>query len=309
MMDNKVQAVSELMKNRSDWQIVVRITRLWLAVRRGISAENANLEAIGLDDKGDHIHIEIENEDVSKYKHLLKEGSIYKISKFAVKSDIRYKPVLRNIKLVFTSTTEVIPIREADVQIANHKFEFVDYQIVHDGRNRDEQLFDLIGVYVGGGEPTTRNTGQVQRTNVTIQDLSGKHCAVTLWGDVSENFSSMKMLAQEGTKILIFTSLLVRRYIPPACASNTAATKIYLNLDYPDVKQYLRRYEKEKIEPVLLPTPTLIGRSRVDNMVVSHKTIDQLLNLPRDYLEVQNRGRSRRFNGKSSLCALWQGRR
>lgn len=51
MMDNKVHAVSELTKSRSNWQTVVRINRLWLLVRRRISVENANVEAISLDEK------------------------------------------------------------------------------------------------------------------------------------------------------------------------------------------------------------------------------------------------------------------
>lgn len=50
-MDNKVHAVSELTKSRSNWQTVVRINRLWLLVRRRISVENANVEAISLDEK------------------------------------------------------------------------------------------------------------------------------------------------------------------------------------------------------------------------------------------------------------------
>lgn len=223
---------------------------------------------------GNHIHIEIDNEDVPKYKCLLLEGYIYKISKFAVKSEFKYKTVLRDVKLVFTSVSEVVQLRDTVVQIPMHKFEFQDYQIVHHGKPRDELLFDLISVYIGGGEPTRKNMdkGLTDRTYMTIQDLSRKLRQIILWGDISKNFNYMGILAHEGTKILIITSMFVRNYISPSCASSSAATKIYVNLDYPEVTQYLQRYGKEKIEPILLLSPT--KKSKMENMIVVEKTID-----------------------------------
>lgn len=249
-MDQKIDRISSLKKNRSNWTIIVRITRLWLALRPGITADNANLEAIGLDDKGDQIHIEIENEDVPRYKNLLTEGRIYAITNFAVKSDAKYRPVIRDIKIVFTSTTEVDEQEESVISIPLHKFEFADYQVVHDGRKRDEQLFDVIGVCVSMRKSIH---GQTERTIIIIQDLSEKQCTITLWGNISEDFNAQWMLTQEGTKILIVTSLTVRHYIPPSCASSTSGTKIYINLDCLEVMEYLERYENQNIEQTLIP--------------------------------------------------------
>lgn len=55
--------------------------------------------------------------------------------------------------------------------------------------------------------------GQTERTIIIIQDLSEKQCTITLWGNISEDFNAQWMLTQEGTKILIVTSLTVRHYI------------------------------------------------------------------------------------------------
>lgn len=285
-MDRRINHISQLTKNRSNWTILVRITRLSLGIRPKITAENANLDVVAIDEKGDHIHIEIENEDVPRYKGLLKEGNIYLISKFAVKTTGMFKPVSRELKIVFTSTTEVEHIKDPNSQIPHHKFEFADYQIIFDATKRDNQLFDLIGVYVGSSRQV-RDTahGRSNVTYVTLQDLNGKQCVVMLWEDLSDKFNSMSMEKHEGTKILIITSLLVRTFIAPSCGSSTSGTKVYLNLDYPEVNEYMARYAGENIEPVMMPLKAQNRKLDLDGMEKVTKTIKELLELPRNKLK------------------------
>lgn len=118
-------------------------------------------------------------------------------------------------------------------------------------------------------------------TYVTLQDLNGKQCVVILWEDLSDKFNAMSMEKHEGTKILIITSLLVRTSIAPSCGSSTSGTKVYLNLDYPEVNEYMARYAGENIEPVIMPLKAQNRKLDLTGMEKVTKTIKELLELPK----------------------------
>ena len=75
------------------------------------------------------IHAIIRNNIAKKFKPLLQEGKLYELSYFqVVDGNALYRPVDNDIKIMFTLKT--------DVDIPHHKFEFVDYNKIHEHVNK-----------------------------------------------------------------------------------------------------------------------------------------------------------------------------
>ncbi|KAK7829132.1 hypothetical protein CFP56_029568, partial [Quercus suber] len=56
-----------------------------------------------------------------------------------------YRPISREKKINFLHTTVIEELKEAEVTISQHKFEFVDYQTIVDRFDSNKQLTDIIG--------------------------------------------------------------------------------------------------------------------------------------------------------------------
>ena len=74
------------------------------------------------------IHAIIRNNIAKKFKPFLQEGKLYELSYFqVVDGNALYRPVDNDFKIMFTLKTSIKEIKEIDVDIPRHKFEFVDY--------------------------------------------------------------------------------------------------------------------------------------------------------------------------------------
>ena len=94
------------------------------------------------------IHAIIRNNIAKKFKPLLQEGKFYELSYFQVVDDnALYRPVDNDIKIMFTLKTSIKEIKEIDVDIPRHKFEFVDYNKIHERVNKHVQLSG-ISIYI-----------------------------------------------------------------------------------------------------------------------------------------------------------------
>lgn len=94
------------------------------------------------------IHAIIRNNIAKKFKPLLQEGKFYELSYFqVVDGNALYRPVDNDIKIMFTLKTSIKEIKEVDVDIPRHKFEFVDYNKIHERVNKHVQLSG-ISIYI-----------------------------------------------------------------------------------------------------------------------------------------------------------------
>ena len=94
------------------------------------------------------IHAIIRNNIAKKFKPLLQERKFYELSYFQVVDDnALYRPVDNDIKIMFTLKTSIKEIKEIDVDILRHKFEFVDYNKIHERVNKHVQLSG-ISIYI-----------------------------------------------------------------------------------------------------------------------------------------------------------------
>ena len=77
------------------------------------------------------------NNIAKKFKPLLQEGKLYELSYFqVVDGNALYRPVDSGFKIMFTLKISIKEIKEIDVDILHHKFEFVDYNKIHEHVNK-----------------------------------------------------------------------------------------------------------------------------------------------------------------------------
>ena len=91
----------------------------------------------------DTIHATIQKNKVKKFQEQLREGQLYSLSNFRVdtyKDKDSYWPISKDKKINFLRTTIIEELKEAEITISQHKFEFVDYKIIVDSFDNNKQL-------------------------------------------------------------------------------------------------------------------------------------------------------------------------
>ena len=91
----------------------------------------------------DTIHVTIQKNNVKKFQEQLWEGQLYSLSNFRVdtyKEKDSYRPISKDKKIKFLCTTVIEELKEAEITISQHKFEFVDYKTIVDRFDNNKQL-------------------------------------------------------------------------------------------------------------------------------------------------------------------------
>ena len=91
----------------------------------------------------DTIHATIQKNNVKKFQEQLWEGQLYSLSNFRVdtyKEKDSYRPISKDKKIKFLCTTVIEELKEAEITISQHKFEFVDYKTIVDRFDNNKQL-------------------------------------------------------------------------------------------------------------------------------------------------------------------------
>ncbi|KAK4593214.1 hypothetical protein RGQ29_017377 [Quercus rubra] len=127
-------------KHKENWKVKIRISRMWNAINSK-NNDIISLDMILIDEQSNSIHAIIRNNIAKKFKPLLQEGKFYELSYFqVVDGNALYRPIDNDIKIMFTLKTSIKEIKEIDVDIPRHKFEFVDYNKIHERVNKHVQL-------------------------------------------------------------------------------------------------------------------------------------------------------------------------
>ena len=95
----------------------------------------------------DTIHVTIQKNNVKKFQEQLREGQLYSLSNFRVdtyKEKDSYRPISKDKKIKFLRTTVIEELKEAEITISQHKFEFVDYKTIVDRFDNNKQLISSL---------------------------------------------------------------------------------------------------------------------------------------------------------------------
>ncbi|CAL1368089.1 unnamed protein product [Linum trigynum] len=224
--------------------VCARISRMWDAINTKTNTL-IRLDLILLDAKGNDINVQIPADNVDTMRPLLHEQRVYKFSNFKVeriKMKELFRPVNNPLKIVFQDNTHVEETDD-DNSIPPYNFRFIKAAEIPGKVGKPQLLCDTIG-YLLKHSNTSKKCNGVSRSvrkELHIQLPEGSKIQVTLWGSIITQFDEVFKAATAAGKsvILIITSTYVKKdaHGVPFFSSSTA-TKIYGNLDIPEVKAF-----------------------------------------------------------------------
>ncbi|KAL4609737.1 hypothetical protein ACB092_08G003000, partial [Castanea dentata] len=144
-------------KHKENWKVKIRISRMWNAINSK-NNDIISLDMILIDEQNNAIHPIIRNNIAKKFKPLLQEGKL---------------PVDNDFKIMFTLKTSIKEIKETDVDIPRHKFEFVDYNKINERFNKHVQLSNIIENVIGVGpieQPCIKGSN-VSMRNINVMPI------------------------------------------------------------------------------------------------------------------------------------------
>ncbi|KAM4072482.1 hypothetical protein ACB094_11G141100 [Castanea mollissima] len=213
--------------------------------------------------KGTLIHASIRKNLAQSFRPQLNEGSIYTITNFLVEENKgNYRPVHNQLKILFNSTTSVSKLNGFDHSIPQSKFEFADYGTIASRCYDNTYLTDVIGIldYIGGIEEIKTRGRPTKMRNIQMLLEENKSIRTTLWGNTTHQIDNDFYKTNKGPFILIVTSTIVKSFRGEYQLSSTFATKLYVNLDIPEVAEIRNKYTTMNITvkdilPKELPKP------------------------------------------------------
>ncbi|KAL0010870.1 hypothetical protein SO802_005978, partial [Lithocarpus litseifolius] len=187
---------------------------------------------------GTLIHASIRNNFAQIYHPQLNEGSIYTITNFLGEENKgNYRPVHNKFKIFFNSTTSVSKFSGFDHSIPQSQFEFADYGTIASCCYDTTYLTDVIGIldYIGAIDEIKTRGHPTKMRNIQLLLEENKSVQTTLWGNTAQQIDDDFYKTNKGPFIVIVTSTIVKTFRADYQLSSTFATKLYINLDIPEV--------------------------------------------------------------------------
>ncbi|KAL4606014.1 hypothetical protein ACB092_09G071600 [Castanea dentata] len=204
-----------------------------------------SLDMILVDKEGTLIHASIRKNLAQSFRPQLNEGSIYTITNFLVEENKgNYRPVHNQLKILFNSTTSVSKFNRFDHSIPQSQFEFADYGTIASRCYDTIYLTDVIGIldYIGVIEEIKTRGRPTKMRNIQLLLEENKSIRTTLWGNTTQQIDDDFYKTNKGPFIVIVTSTIVKTFRGDYQLLSTFATKLYVNLDIPEVAEIRNKY-------------------------------------------------------------------
>ncbi|KAI3880996.1 hypothetical protein MKW92_017338 [Papaver armeniacum] len=132
-----------------------------------------------------------------------------------------FRPAQNDYRAYFNWNTDIRPLEASSASIPRHKFHFTELEnLAADSTNT--YLTDVVGVLT---------------SHTNLQQFNGMRIKVTLWGDstseLTRNLEANELNPQP--VVAVVAGVYVKQYLGKASLSSTNATKIYFDLDIPEV--------------------------------------------------------------------------
>ncbi|KAK9987747.1 hypothetical protein SO802_027986 [Lithocarpus litseifolius] len=243
--------LSKLSTDRDNWTIKVRVLRMWDAINTK-NNEFISLDMIFIDEEGSTIHVIFRKNQARTFRPQLLEGRVYTIKNFRVESTKgEFRPVHNDIKIWFMTITTIMESNKDMNSIQKYCFEFADYDQIQNQCYNYTYLIDVVGklVAVGNVEEPQVNGAPRKLRNLQLLLKEGKEIRLSLWGTSVWQIDEDVYKNNPGPFVLIATSTIVKSFGGKFSLSSTSATKIYLNLEIPEVAEIIDRNGK-KHDPI-----------------------------------------------------------
>ncbi|KAK9987794.1 hypothetical protein SO802_028033 [Lithocarpus litseifolius] len=147
--NKRYNLLDEIDTERDDWNIKVRVTRMWEVLNIKTNNELMSVDLVLLDEKDNLIHASIRKSFVNHFRDI-QEGKIYRIKYFGVvKNKDAYRIVNHKYMIRFYATTSVKLLEKNDELIAKQKFELVPFHELKYLADKNTTLTDVIGEIIG----------------------------------------------------------------------------------------------------------------------------------------------------------------
>ncbi|XP_030949817.1 replication protein A 70 kDa DNA-binding subunit A-like [Quercus lobata] len=213
---------------------------MWDAINIASNHDLISLDMILVEKEETLIHASIRKNLAQTYRPQLIEGSIYTITNFLVEENKgNYRPVHNKFKILFNSATSISKFSGIDHSIPQSQFEFADYGTIASRCYDNTYLSDVIGIldYIGAIEEIKTRGRPTKIRNIQLLLEETKSIQTTLWGNTAHQIDDDFYKTNKGPFIVIVTSTIVKTFRGDYQLSSTFATKLYVNLDIPEVAE------------------------------------------------------------------------
>ncbi|OMP08509.1 DNA helicase PIF1, ATP-dependent [Corchorus olitorius] len=230
--------ISQLRPPGQNQIVKLRVIRLWDCI---IPTTNKfiGISFLGVDEKGDAIHVQISDLLSEKNRGKLVEGAIHQLSRFRVQqAKGRNLSTMGDIIISFQLNTEVKLIQDNVANYPRFYFQFRDLEILTPYANSDKYMTDFVGVLFSVSEirkVTMAQDGKdVTKIDCLMLQPSGERMRITVWESCFNQLDKKELLSMKLAPILLFEGLLPKTFSEILYLSSCSGTRIHINPNLPD---------------------------------------------------------------------------
>ncbi|XP_075670329.1 replication protein A 70 kDa DNA-binding subunit C-like [Castanea sativa] len=202
--NQRYNLLDEINTEKGDWNIRVRVTRMWEVLNIKTNNELISVDLVLLEDN--LIHASIRKSFVNHFRDI-QEGKIYRIKYFGVvKNKDAYRIVNHKYMIRFYATTSVKLLESNDELIAKQKVELAPFDELKYLADKNMYNFN-------------------RREKIRI----------TFWEKFAKANNEDICFDNSVWPIIVITSTTIKTYMRKLSLSSTNSSKLYVNLDIPEV--------------------------------------------------------------------------
>ncbi|KAI3959574.1 hypothetical protein MKW92_036829 [Papaver armeniacum] len=233
------------------WMTQVRIVRLW--------HESDFMRT----NDGDLIHAIVQKKFIWKFEPLLEEGMLLCLNNLT----------FNDYHVYFNWNTDITTLETTSASIPRHKFNFTEFENL---------AAAAANTYLTGVLTSHTNLQQLKRNSgntcfmheLTLENIRIK---VTLWGDSTSSLPELQAhkLNPDPQVVAVVAGVYVKEYLGKASFSSTNSTKIYFDLDSPEVL-HTRERSSHRTPPLEITVPARVGYNQaIQSIVDTRKSISR----------------------------------
>ncbi|OMP12696.1 Nucleic acid-binding protein [Corchorus olitorius] len=227
-------SIASLFPTEDIQTIRLRVARIWRCVLP-ISREPVGLAFVGVDYRGQGIHVHINEAEVDLFRPIITEEYLYQITAFRIAV-----PEIENIAtqttyiMVFNAETIIQQVPDCIELYNRYYFNFNFDTRLEDQWIWERNLADVIGIIKSISMISHLKFPrgiQTSKQDLHLISLNGKELKITLWEPFYYEIDIPKIMNTTPRSAVIFSGMKVIYFEGATTLSTCAATRIYVDLD------------------------------------------------------------------------------
>ncbi|XP_071679878.1 uncharacterized protein [Lolium perenne] len=243
---------AKITPGQQNCKVFGRLIRLWDAKNMSPKAADPfiSIDGIILAEDGTMAEISVPRKVEKQFRPLLQVGSVYIFTDLNAVDSTHKKYIYhhQNYMLQFKSSSKVHLMQSRGASIPQFAFDFCQFDKLSTKDIPTKPLIDLIGVisYVGPYDYASP-VSQYKLRKIHIRNQDEQTQQINLWGEHGQAFDESTVLAKSKEKIVVcaFAGLTTGKFLGKIEASSSSATQTFIDLDIPEVAQYISSYQWE----------------------------------------------------------------